>query len=309
MMKKYAIISCGELLVDMIGTTISQNLSDATAFERFQGGSPANMGANMARLGHSVALVSCVGNDNLGTFLVNEIAKTGIDTQFIAVSEQQPTTIVVVSRSTGTPDFIAYRTADRMLQPAHISNDLLANASFFHTTCFALSLEPAQSTIVDAARRAAALGCQISLDANYAPSIWRDREQAWKVISEYCSYGAFIKLSEDDAERLYGSKQSNQSIIRDLHTKGATLVCLTLGAEGSIISYENGEKEYRLYGKKIEVKDVTGAGDAFWSGFLTAYLDGHPVEICAEAGANLAALKLTTVGPLPSKVDKAVLYK
>lgn len=308
-MKKYALLSAGELLIDLLGTEITQSLIDATQYKKIQGGSPANLAANMARLGSNVALISCVGNDNLGAFLKDEIAKTGIDTSHIAVSEAQPTSIVVVSRTKGTPDFVAYRTADRMLQPHHIPDELLAQASIFHTTCFALSQEPAQSTLVDAAQRAYTQGCKTSMDANYAPSIWPNRQEAWNVISAYCKNGALVKISEDDAERLYGKKVDNEQIIKDIHNMGAELVCLTLGGDGSLISYEYGAKQYRLLGKKIEVVDATGAGDAFWSGFLTAYTDAKDIVTCAHAGMNMAAKKLTTQGPLPAKVEREILYQ
>lgn len=307
-MKKYALLSVGELLADIIGTEIQESILDTAIFERFQGGSPANMAANMARLGMNSAIVSCVGNDNLGVFLKNEVAKTGIDVSYIVTDPVQPTSIVIVSRTKATPDFIAYRTADRMIQSHHIPDDLLANAAIFHTTCFALSQEPAQSAIVDAAKRANELGCRVSLDANYAPQIWADRKQAWETISAYCSNHALVKLSEDDAERIYGQKVSEEQVIKDFHGMGADLVCFTKGGDGSTISYEKGSKQIHLGVKPIEVIDATGAGDAFWAGFLTAWTEGKTVEICANAGGNLAALKLSTKGPLPAKVDKSVLY-
>ncbi|MFN8354920.1 MAG: sugar kinase [Spirosomataceae bacterium] len=308
-MKKYALLSVGELLIDLLGTELTTNLLDTQQFRKIQGGSPANLAANMARLGNQVALVSCIGNDNLGVFLKDEIAKTGIDVSHIAVSHEQPTSIVVVSRTKGTPDFVAYRTADRMLQPHHLPDDLLAQSAIFHTTCFALSQEPAQSTLVDAATRAHQLGCKASIDANYAPSIWPNRQEAWTVLTNYCRHGALVKLSEDDAERLYGKPVSNEQIIHDFHQMGAELVCLTLGGEGSLISYENGAKHYRLLPKKIEVVDATGAGDAFWSGFLTAYTEGKDAIKCAHAGSNMAAKKLTTAGPLPPQVERSLLYQ
>ncbi len=307
-MRKYALLSVGELLVDIIGTEIQESILETSVFERFQGGSPANMAANMARLGMSTALVSCVGNDNLGIFLKNEVAKTGIDISHIATDELQPTSTVIVSRTKGTPDFIAYRTADRMIQSSHIPDNLLTESTIFHTTCFALSQEPAQSAIVDAAKRANNLGCRVSLDANYATQIWADRKQAWETISAYCSHDGLVKLSEDDAERIYGYKVSEEQVIKDFHAMGADLVCFTKGGEGSTISYEKGSKQINLGVKPLDVIDATGAGDAFWAGFLTAFSEGKSIEICANAGGNLAALKLITKGPLPATVDKSILY-
>lgn len=302
------ILSVGELLVDFIGHHVSASLFDSPDFRRYQGGSPANMGANMARLGNRVALVACVGDDNLGKFLVQRVAETGVDTQYIATDATEPTSIVVVSRTSGTPDFIAYRTADCQIRPEHLPDSLLAQAAIFHTTCFALSRQPAQQAIVDAAQRAAAMGAQVSVDANYAPSIWPDRAQAWAVLSQYCATGAFIKLSEDDATRLYGEPQPTERVLADIHGMGAKLVCFTLGAEGSLVSFDGGAETVRITGRKVDVVDATGAGDAYWAGFLTAWLDGRTPTECAQAGANLAAIKLKQAGPMPPSVNRAVLY-
>ena len=49
--------------------------------------------------------------------------------------------------------------------------------------------------------------------------------------------------------------------------------------------------------------DATGAGDAFWSGFLFAYLKEFPMERCLKIALALAAIKLQNVGRLPQNVD------
>ncbi|CAN5645696.1 carbohydrate kinase [soil metagenome] len=307
--RPYALLSVGELLADFIGHHVSRSLLDAQDFRRYQGGSPANMASNMARLGNQAALVACVGTDNIGEYLTRQVEESGVDIQFITSDPLEPTSIVLVSRTAGTPDFVAYRHADSIIKPEQLSDSLLAQAEIFHTTCFALSRQPAQDTIVDAAKRAQAAGCQVTIDANYAPTIWPDREQAWRVITDYCSAGALVKISEDDAERLYGSPQPPERILNDFHQMGATVICLTLGANGSLVSYEKGKKQARIPGKKIDVVDVTGAGDAYWAGFLTAHLDGYAPGNCAIAGAALAKMKLTRQGPLPDKVDRKVIYE
>jgi fructokinase len=302
--RPYALLSVGELLADFIAHHVSTNLLDSPDFRRYQGGSPANMAANMSRLGNKTALVACVGNDNLGKYLVRQVDEVGVDTQYIATDPLVPTSIVIVSRTAGTPDFIAYRTADCQIHPDQIPDSLLEQVQIFHTTCFALSRQPAQQTIVDAARRAQAAGCQISIDANYAPSIWPDRQYAQQVIADYCSTGALVKLSEDDAERIYGEVRDHQQIIADFHRMGASMICLTLGPEGSIVSYEHGAKQTRIPGQKIDVIDVTGAGDAYWAGFLTAYLEKLSPEQCARSGAALAKMKLSRQGALPAQIDR-----
>ena len=83
-----------------------------------------------------------------------------------------PTTLILVTRSKTVSDFEAYRGADTHILPSQISDTMLSNAAIFHTTCFALSLNPAQNTILDAASRATTLGCRLSIDVNYAQKIW-----------------------------------------------------------------------------------------------------------------------------------------
>lgn len=309
--RPYALLAAGELLVDLIGQQPTPDLLDARAFGRLAGGSPANLAANLAKLGHAAALVACVGRDRLGDFLKSSAEAAGLASQFIATDEREPTSLVVVSRTAGTPDFIAYRMADRMLHPAYLPDDLLGQCRIFHTTCFALSREPAQGTLLDAARRAAAAGCQLSIDANYAPPLWPDRAEARRVLAAYVAHGAFVKLSTDDAERLYGEPVPDERVLDELHKLGAPLVVLTKGAAGSLISWTvpRAERErYFVPGEKIDVIDATGAGDAYWAGFLSAWLDGHDFPTCAHFGARLAARKLAMQGPLPGGLDRTDRY-
>ena len=307
--RPYALLSAGELLADFIGHHVSTSLLDAQDFRRYQGGSPANMAANMARLGNKVALVSCVGDDNVGKYLIRQVEETGVDVSHVAVDLYEPTSLVIVSRTAGTPDFVAYRMADRCMHPVQLPDSLLAQAAIFHTTCFALSKQPAQDTLVDAARRAKAAGCQISIDANYAPSIWPDRDQAWRVLTDYFAGGALVKVSVDDVERLYAGPRQPDDVLAEFHKMGASLICLTLGPEGSLVSYDNGAKQARIPGRKIDVVDATGAGDAYWAGFLTAYLDGYAPANCAYAGSAMAKMKLTRLGSLPPTVDRETIYQ
>ena len=309
-MKKYtyAVLAVGELLGDFIGADMTENVGQTPVFRRFQGGSPANLAGNMARLGSKTAIVSCVGKETLGDYLVAEVKKTGVDTQFVRQSIDFPSSLVLVSRTKGTPDFIPYRTSDNQLIPEDIPDRLLEESAVFHTTCWPLSLQPAQSTVLDAAARAIAQGCLVSIDVNYAARVWPNREEALAVIQEYVGKGALVKLSEDDAARLWNREMAPSEIMDTLMSWGAKLVCLTLGAEGSWV-VAAGEEPIFVPARALEVVDATGAGDAYWSGFLTAYLDGHSPAVCAEAGARMAAIKLTTFGPITQDVPKSQLIE
>ena len=64
-----------------------------------------------------------------------------------------------------------------------------------------------------------------------------------------------------------------------------------------------------LPARPVEVADTTGAGDAFWSGFLTAWLDGYTLPDCAKAARRMAELKIGTFGSLPNVVEKKIIYE
>lgn len=304
--REYGLVAVGELLGDFIGSEIATSIYDTSKFERFQGGSPANLAANMARLGFKTAIISAVGTDNLGKYLVEKVEAAGVDTQFVIYDNHEPSSIVLVSRTTGTPDFIPYRTADRMIKSADIPDELLQKCSVFHTTCWPLSKQPSQSAVLDAAKRAKAAGCILSADLNYAERVWPDREEAHVIIKEYLSHGALIKLSEDDAERFYGKEVSMEKVFDDFHGWGASLICYTMGGKGSVVS--DGNKLIFNQPEAITVVDATGAGDSFWSGFLAAYLSGKTAEQCAKAGSKMAKIKLTTIGPIKHSVNLELLY-
>ena len=122
--RPFAVLSVGELLADLIGHHVSTSLLDSQDFRRYQGGSPANMAANMARLGGQVALVACVGNDNIGKYLTRQLDDAGVNIDNVTADPLEPSSIVVVSRTAGTPDFVAYRHADCQIKPEQLPDSL-----------------------------------------------------------------------------------------------------------------------------------------------------------------------------------------
>ena len=301
----FDMIAIGELLADFIGTELNQNLEFSQKYVRYQGGSPSNLAANMARLGAKTAIVSCVGNENLGSYLIKKVADTGVHTQFIQKINHLPSSIVLVSRTEGTPDFIAYRQADAYILPKHIPTEVIKQTQILHTTCFALSIEPAKSTIVNAFKEAHKLGVATSIDLNYAPEIWSDTGDAHLIINEICGNGAFVKVSQDDFYRLFNVKDAAPERVIDYFLKkGANIVCYTKGKLGSWVASQNQPEPIHAQAQELSIMgDATGAGDAYWAAFLTAHLKKYELVHCAAIGSKMAKLKLETVGLLPDKID------
>lgn len=307
MHKDIDIIAAGELLIDFISTDFAEDLDGVSQFVKLPGGSPANLAGNMARLGKRAVLVSSVGRDDMGHFLLRYVASLGVDTSSLR-QVAEPTTLILVTRSKQVSNFEAYRLADVQISAEQLPEALLGRCRIFHTTCFGLSREPARSSILSAARRAVALGARPSIDVNYAQKIWPDQAAAQRVVAEYCALGAWVKCSEVDWERLMGYPlEDAAAAAAHFLAWGAHTACLTLGDRGSLLSAVDEETVF-LPARSIEVKDTTGAGDAFWSGFLAARLDGHGLLPSAKVGRKMAERKLAHLGPLPVGLVKEEVY-
>lgn len=293
------ILCVGEILVDFIGAQYGKTIATTESYNRFLGGSTANLAVNANTIGLAVDLVASVGNDGLGQFLLDELNVFGLSTAHITKIPSQPTSLIFVSRSNDTPDFVPVRGADAHITEAQTNNELIKKAKVFHTSCFALSQEPARSVIMRKAKQAFALGCKLSIDINYAVEIWPDKEEAVEFIKAYCVFNPLVKISADDAKRLFGDVASYNDIFTLFHSYGADVVCLTLGSKGIILAQKGKDTIHKPAIKLNEVVDVTGAGDAFWSGFLYGFVNKHDLEQCVSFGLKLAHIKLKHVGHLP----------
>ena len=303
---KLDILAAGELLIDFISLSFAESLDDVQDFRRIAGGSPANLAANLARLGKRSGLAATVGNDDMGHYLRTFVEEVGVDTTCLQHVDQA-TTLILVTRSQEVSNFEAYRSADPQITTDQIPDELLASLKIFHTTCFGLSQEPARSTILSIAEKVKENGGQVSIDANYAGKIWPDQEEARQVLSRFYQLEPLVKFSEVDWLRLYGAPLVEPSqAAAFLHEKGVKVACITMGDKGCYVS-QAGESHF-LPSREVEVRDTTGAGDAFWSGFLCAWLDEHQLLDCAKAGRKMAERKLAHFGPLPGQIPAEDIY-
>ncbi|WP_299060233.1 carbohydrate kinase [uncultured Polaribacter sp.] len=301
--KNIDIICVGEVLIDFIGHQSNVLINNTRDYHRYLGGSPTNVAMNAARLGLNSMMVATVGNDGFGEYIFDRLNTVGVNTNNVKKLADKPTSVIFVSRSQGTPDFIPFRVADSFISEDQISTEILNKTKIFHTTCFALSKGPAQTTILSKAKEAYGLGCKLSIDINYAKKLWKSQEEALNVIKTYCSFNPLIKISEDDMLRLFEKEVPHQEIFTFFHNLGADTVCLTLGEKGVKLSQID-KKIIELPAIKVEeVMDTTGAGDAFWSGFLFAFIKEKPIEECLQIALKLAALKLQNVGRLPDNIN------
>ena len=291
------------MLIDFIGHEVNTSINKTKDYHRFLGGSPTNVAVNASRLGLKTVLVASCGQDGLGDYIVRKLKSNHVNTDHIRKSDVAPTSVIFVSKSTDTPDFIAYRQADCEIYEDQLPDGIIESAKIFHTTCFALSKNPARQTILNRARKAKELGLKLSIDINFSEKIWPDREEAKLILKEYLANDPLVKLSEDDCYRLFAETKSEEYIFDYFHGLGVTTICLTKGKNGVVVSDLNNGLFFQKALEIHEIKDTTGAGDAFWTGFLYAQIQNKTIEESMSIAQKLAAIKLQNVGRLPDNIN------
>ncbi len=302
------LLAFGEALVDLISEQTVSSLAEAGRYNRFLGGQVTNVAFNVARLGGRAAVVGCVGDDGFGRYIRQQLSLAGIGTDYLRLTSQSPTTVVVNARQTMTPDFVICRGADSHIRPADEHLAAIKTSRAVHTSAFALARDPARTTILQALETARQSGCLVSLDPNYHPRIWPDVADLPGVLREACQFAHITKPSLDDCIRLFGPDLSPMAYVEQFLSWGPEIVALTMGSQGVLLATADGSR-VRIKPGDVDVADVTGAGDAFWAGLLTALLDGYPPAEAACAGQMVAEAKVGTVGPLPQMPDRTTFYQ
>ena len=286
-------LAVGELLADLVTTTYTNSLAEAKDFQMYQGGSPSNVAANLRWLGKHAELVASVGTDTIGDFLLAEIKKAGLSGAYVQRNKELPSSLVLVTKSQGTPDFLAYRLADAHLEP--VDEALILQSTILHTTAFALSRNPARNNILQSLKAARQANRIVSIDWNFAPQVWGDNNGR-QVFQKLMSLKPLLKISMDDLSRFAGTNDVD-SAKAFLDPYDAT-TCLTAGKDGVFYKQHGGAWKHAAALPLASIVDTTGAGDAFWAGFISALIDGAAMDNCVAMGQEIAAKKLQKQGPL-----------
>ncbi|MGC9398322.1 MAG: carbohydrate kinase family protein [Anaerolineae bacterium] len=300
------LLAIGETLVDLISVEKADSLFEAETFKKYLGGSPANIATYVAKLGGRSAIISKTGIGAFGQFLKAELQHAGVITEYMVMDHRVHTSVIFISRTQGTPDFEAFRDGDFRLEPTEVREEAVKRARVVHASMWPLSREPSRSAVERTFQLAQAEDKIISLDPNYSPQIWPDYPEAKRVIEHMMGYATITKPSLDDAQRLFGEGERVEAYIDRFHEMGPRVVVLTMGADGIVLSVE-GEQTF-IPAQPVEVVDATGAGDAFWAGFIVALLDGNPLKRCVLFAREVVGRKMTTVGPLPDDIERAQIY-
>lgn len=260
------LITVGEMVIDFLPG------QETGSYIRNAGGAPANVAIAITRNGLSAGMYCKLGNDDFGKFLINTLQENGVTPLAPELTEEAITTMAFVSlneQNDRSFTFARKPGADMMLDKSEIKEEDLKNCKIVQAGSCSLSAGKAVEATKYAMAKAHELGKLVSFDINYRNLMWNDdKEACTKEVLSILKYVDFLKLSDEEIDMIGG----NENILNIMKEYNIEVVVLTMGSEGSKLFYDG--KSYSIPGFKVEkVADTTGAGDAFWGGFLSNILN------------------------------------
>jgi len=293
------VITIGRASVDLYGQQIGSRLEDIASFAKSVGGCPANIAVGTARLGLKSALLTRVGDEQMGRFIREQLRREGVATQAIATDGERLTALVLLAvQEEGVSPMIFYRTdcADMALSEEDVDEAFIASARAVVVTGTHFSRANSERAQLKAIRIARRSGGRVVFDIDYRPNLWGLAGHS----AGFERYVRSDRVSEKlrtvlpDCDLIVGTEEEIMiasgaddllGALKAIRALSEATVVLKRGARGCIV-YEgdiSDDLEDGIVGSgfPIEVYNVLGAGDAFMSGFLRGWLGGESLATAA----------------------------
>ena len=315
MSKQYDILTMGRSSIDLYSNDSGAPFTEITSFGAFVGGCPTNIAVGTRRLGLKSALLTAVGQDPVGDFVLNFLNKEGVETKFIPRKPGSRTSAVVLGIE--PPDkfpLVFYRDncADVELTIDDVLASPLKNTRALLVSGTGLAKEPSRSATVFAMETARENGVTVFLDIDFRADQWHDPRAFGAAIRSVLQYvDVAIGTEEEilaaimtDASQLQVSDSqisaptvtgNAEEAIRTLLARGPKALVQKRGAEGAVVHLPTGEV-IAAAPFKVDVVNVLGAGDAFASGFIYAHLQGWDWKKSLRFGNATGAIVVTRQG-------------
>lgn len=256
------LICLGEMLIDFLPG------EQDGVFIRMPGGAPANVAVAAAKNGLNVGFCGRLGDDDFGHFLFQTLEQHHIQPLCPEFVKEAVTTMAFVTLDAhGDRSFTFARKpgADMFLTRADVDQAKVEQATALHAGSFSLSKNPAADATKYALKKAHTAGKLVSFDVNYRSIVWDgDRNGCIRAIKDILPFVDFLKISEEEADML---GMSPKDAAREFNI---SVLVETLGDNGARYTYQG--KTFHVPGRRVPCVDATGAGDAFWGGFLSCLL-------------------------------------
>ncbi|MEP1386137.1 MAG: carbohydrate kinase [Paraglaciecola sp.] len=269
------VICVGEMLIDFVCTDTNMGLVNGVNYVKKSGGAPANVAASIGKLGGEALLVASVGSDPYGEFLVQEVQKYHVNTDYVNTLPMSTTFAFVSLADNGEREFAFNRGADEQLELTATEVSELTDNSILHLgSATALLGGSLSESYLALAKAAKSKGNTICFDPNYRIDLWRGREQEFKdACSTYFKMADMVKVSDEELTLLSGQEDMKAGC-QFFHDLGVKMILVTLGPEGCLVSLNGQQTIVPAY--EINAVDTTGAGDSFIGALLFKMAQAAP---------------------------------
>ncbi len=287
------VIAIGRSSVDLYGQQIGSRLEDIATFSKSVGGCPANISIGTARLGLKSGLITGVGKEQMGRFIIEQCAREGVATQGIKVDPDRLTALVLLAvEDEGVSPMIFYRPdcADMAIDENDVDEAFVKSSKSVLVSGTHFSHPNTERAQRKAMKIAKVNGGKVVFDIDYRPNLWglagHDAGFERYVKSDVVSSRLKTVLPDCDLivgteeEVLIASGEDNLlAALKTIRLLSTGTIVLKRGAKGCIVYdgaiSDNLEDGIVGDGFPIEIYNVLGAGDAFMSGFLRGWLRGE----------------------------------
>ncbi|HVF88333.1 MAG TPA: 5-dehydro-2-deoxygluconokinase [Pyrinomonadaceae bacterium] len=294
-----ALLAMGRALLDLYSNDAGAPFQDVKSFAAYVGGCPANISVGARRLGLPTGLLSAVGDDPTGDFVLNFLTREGIATEFIKRKTGRRTSAVLLGIE--PPDkftTIHYRDncADMELTIDDVTAAPIAESQILLITGTGLLRDPSRSATLFAAERARAHGTKVFLDLDFRADVWTDaRNYGVTIRSALRLTDVVIGTADEVTKAAHESEADIGGIAASLLGIGAEALVVKRGAESTLVFLRGGAKvDAATF--PVEVYNVLGAGDAFAGGLIYGHLQGWDWHRAARMGNACGAIVVTRHG-------------
>jgi len=312
------LITIGRSSVDLYGAQIGGRLEDMGSFDKYIGGSPTNIACGTSRLGLRSAVITGVGDEHMGRFIIEQLQREGVETSGVKIDPDRLTALVLLGiRDEEQFPLIFYREncADMGLCEDDIDPDFIRTARAVVATGTHLSNPQVEAATIKALNIARDEGLQTALDIDYRPNLWGvaghgdgesrfvESDAVTQKLQSTLHLFDLIVGTEEEFHIAGGSTNTIEALRAVRGVSAATLVCKR-GAAGAVAftgdipdSLDDGEAGP---GFPIEVFNVLGAGDGFMSGLLKGWLDGEAWPVALKYANACGAFAVSRHGCTPA---------
>ncbi|MEP7093795.1 MAG: carbohydrate kinase [Flavobacterium sp.] len=281
--KELKAVCFGEVLWDVFGN------------EKKIGGAPLNVALRMKTLGCEAAVISCVGNDEDGNAIINQIKSLGLETDTIITAADFPTGLVNVTlNERGSASYeINYPSAWDKIVLNDLSKKLVKESDVLIYGSLVCRDVVSRTTLEELLKTDVYKVFDVNL---------RKPHYSYNILEQLMQSANFIKFNDEELLEIAAAMHSPfKKLKENMHfiaeKAKITAMCVTKGKHGALLMWEG--QLYENGGYPVEVADTVGAGDSFLAALISSLLNGEAPQAAIDFACAVGALVASSSGANP----------